>query len=124
MLPTLEPLASPPSLIARTGACSSRLEVSAAFRMSASPMLRTLAAWAANSGDRVCAVSSAFRNPSTLSSRAGTVAGSTCGAMAGACVAATGRGGSGAVRVNALTSGGARGVGAAVGSVMTFLSAT
>ena len=39
-------------------------------------------------------------------------------------VAATGRGGSGAVRVNALTSGGARGVGAAVGSVMTFLSAT
>ena len=87
-------------------------------------MLRTLAAWVANSGDRVWAVIRVFRKPSTFSSRAGTVAGSTCGAIAGACVAATTRGGSGAVKVSALTSGGARGVGAAVGSVIAFLSAT
>ena len=33
-----------------TGRSSSRLEVSAALRMSASPMVRTLSAWAANSG--------------------------------------------------------------------------
>jgi hypothetical protein len=45
--------------------------------MSASPMLRTFAAWAANSGDRVWAVISVCMNPSTLPSRAGMLAGST-----------------------------------------------
>ena len=74
-------------------------------------MLRTLAAWVANSGDRVWAVISACMKPSTFASRAGTLAGSTCGAIAGAWVAATGRGGSGAVRVSARPSGGAKGVG-------------
>ncbi|GAA3621424.1 hypothetical protein GCM10022236_24660 [Microlunatus ginsengisoli] len=83
-------------------------------------MLRTFAAWVANSGDRVCAFISADMKESTLLSRAGTAAGSTLGAIAGACVAATGWGGAGAVSVSGLGSGGASGIGAAapVGSVM------
>src|ERR1700712_4905162 len=90
--------------------------------MSASPMLRTLAAWAVNSGDRVWAFISADMNPSTLLSRAGMLAGSTWGAIAGAWVATTGCGAAGAVRVN-VDSGGASGAAAAdVGSVIEFLS--
>src|SRR5215218_887159 len=51
--------------------------------------------------------------------------GSTCGAIAGAWVATTAFGGSGAVSVKGSESGGARGAGAAandVGSVIDFLS--
>ena len=115
----------PPSLSAFTGVLSSRLEVSAALRMSWSPMLRTLLAWAANSGDRVWALVSASRNPSTRASSAGTCDGSTWGAIAGAWVVATGLGGSGAVRVSVATwSGGVRGDGAAApaASVMSGAS--
>ena len=77
VLPTFEPSAMPPSFRARTGVCSSRFEVSAALRMSASPMVRTLLAWAANSGDRVWVVVRACRKPSTRASSAGTAAAST-----------------------------------------------
>ena len=59
VLPTLEPSASPPFLRAWTGLSSSRLEVSAALRMSASPIVRTLSACAANSGLLGCAFASA-----------------------------------------------------------------
>jgi len=50
--PTLEPSASPPSCSALTGDLSSRLELSAALRMSSSPIVRTSAALAVNSGER------------------------------------------------------------------------
>ena len=114
----LGPLRDPPSLSALTGVFSSRLEVSAARRMSWSPMVRTFAAWAENSGDRVWALVSASRNPSTRASSAGTWDGSTCGAIAGACVAATGLAGSGAVKVKVATwVGGVRGDGAAAPGV-------
>ena len=88
-------------------------------------MLRTFAACCANSGERVWAAINAPMKPSTLPSRAGTLAGSTCGAIAGACVATIDGGGAGAVRVNVLGSGGVSGAGAAaddVGSVIGFLS--
>ena len=78
--------------------------------MSASPMVRTLLAWAANSGDRVWVVVRAWTKPSTRASSAGTTAASTWGAIDGAWVAATGAGGGGAVRVRALPSGGAKGL--------------
>ena len=103
VVPTFEPSAMPPSLSALTGVFRSRLEVSAALRTSASPMLRTLSACAANSGDRVCALVRAVRKPSTRASRAGTWAASTWGAIEGAWVAATRCGGAGAVRVREAT---------------------
>jgi hypothetical protein len=59
--PTFDPSASPPSCSALTGDLSSRLEVSAACRMSTSPIVRTSVALAANSGDRGAAASSASR---------------------------------------------------------------
>ena len=59
--PTLDPSERPPSWSALTGDFSSRLEVSAAWRMSLSPMVRTSVAFAANSGDRGAAFSSESR---------------------------------------------------------------
>ena len=61
VLPTLEVSASPPASIARTGVCSSRLDVSAALRMSASPMLRTASACAEKVGEFSSAEFSAVR---------------------------------------------------------------
>ncbi len=73
-----------PSLSAFTGVLSSRFEVSAALRMSASPMDRTASAWAAKSGEPVCAFVMACMKASTFWSSTGTCAESTCGAIFGA----------------------------------------
>ncbi len=59
--PTLDPWARPPSCRALTGVLSSRFDVSAACRMSTSPMVRTSVAFAANSGDRGAAAISDSR---------------------------------------------------------------
>ena len=59
--PTFEPSDRPPSCSALTGELSSRLEVSAAARMSPSPIVRTSVALAANSGERGAAASSDSR---------------------------------------------------------------
>ena len=59
--PTLDPSARPPSCSALTGDFSSRLEVSAAWRMSLSPIVRTSVALAANSGERGAAAISESR---------------------------------------------------------------
>ena len=59
--PTFEPWDRPPSCSALTGDCSSRFEVSAAARMSPSPMVRTSVALAANSGERGAAAISDSR---------------------------------------------------------------
>ena len=59
--PTLDPSESPPSCSAFTGDLSNRLEVSAACRMSLSPMVRTSVAFEANSGDRGAAFISESR---------------------------------------------------------------
>ncbi len=72
--PTLLPSDSPPSCSARTGEFSSRFDVSAAERMSASPMLRTSVAFAANSGERGAAASSDVMNVSTFASSPGSAA--------------------------------------------------
>ena len=61
VVPTFEPSDSPPSCSALTGVLSSRFEVSAACRMSPSPMVRTSVALAANSGERGAAASSDAR---------------------------------------------------------------
>ena len=105
---------------ARTGVCSSRFDVSAALRMSASPMLRTLAAWVANSGDRVWAVISACMKPSTLRVQRRDAGRIDLRGHRRRLGRGDGRGGGGAVRVSASPSGGANGAGAAdcVGSLM------
>ena len=95
-----------------TGLSSIRLDVSAALRMSASPMVRTASAWCANSGLRAAVLVSATMNPSTLASSSGTSSGATWGAIAGACVATTAAGAGGAVRVSDAC-GGSSGAGAA-----------
>ncbi len=58
---TFDPSARPPSWRARTGELSSRLDVSAALRMSPSPIVRTSVAFAANSGERGAAARSDSR---------------------------------------------------------------
>ena len=80
--------------------------------MSTSPMVRTASACCANSGLRAVVLVSAVMKPSTLASSSGTSPGATWGAIAGACVATTTGGGSGAVRVS-VACGGSSGVGAA-----------
>ena len=102
----------PPSLSARTGRSSIRLEVSAALRMSASPMVRTLSAWAANSGLLASVEPSACMNESTLASSSGTTSAATCGAIFGAWVSITRAGASAAVSWTT-GSGGASGAAAA-----------
>ena len=105
----------PPSWRARTGCSSIRLDVSAALRMSASPMVRTLSAWAANSGLLTAVALSAVMKPSTLASSSGSASAETWGAIRGACVVVTAAGASGAVRVS-VASGGVNGATAAAPS--------
>src|SRR5450759_5037141 len=102
--PTFEPCVRLPSLSALTGVLSSRFDVSAALRMSASPMDRTASAWAAKSGEPVWALVIACMKESTFWSSTGTWAASTCGAIFGAWVAVT-----------EATAGGASSVSVAVG---------
>ena len=112
VFPTVEPCAIPPSLSAVTGLSSIRFEVSAALRMSESPIVRTFSACAANSGLPLWAEPRACRNESTLASSSGIASAATGGAIFGACVSCTCSGASGAVRVMT-GSGGARGAGSA-----------
>ena len=99
-LPDLAALGGPHSSNARTGRSSIRLEVSAALRMSASPIVRTLSACAASSGLLTCAAVRAAMKLSTLASSSGTASAQTCGAIRGAWVVDTCGGASGAVRVS------------------------
>ena len=101
-MPTSDPSDRPPFLRAWTGRSSSRLEVSAALRMSASPMVRTFSAWAANSGLVGWAVASALRYSSTLASRTGMASSATAGAIFGAAVSWTAAGAAGATSVSDL----------------------
>jgi len=114
-LPTLEPWARPPSCIALTGILSRRFDVSAARRMSASPIVRTSLALALNCGELGSVDMSASTYPDTLASRPGSAVAGTAGASFGAAVAATAWGGAGAVRVSMLScgAGGASGAGCA-----------
>ncbi len=64
-----------PASMARTGVCSRRLDVSAALRMSTSPMLRTASACAEKVGEFSWAEFSAVRKSLTLESSTGTWAG-------------------------------------------------
>ncbi len=100
----------PPDLRAVTGLSSIRLDVSAARRMSASPIVRTFSAWAANPGLPIASLVRAVRKLSTLESSSGTISAATWGAILGAAVSVTGLGASGAVRVST-ASGGASGLG-------------
>ena len=91
---------TPPSRSSLTGIWSSRFDVSAAARMSESPMRRMSSALPAISGDPICAAMSPSTYALTFASRPGRAASGICGAIAGAAVVATGATGAGASRAN------------------------
>ncbi len=99
VLPTLDPLARPPSWRALTGLWSRRLLDSAARRMSSSPIVRISLALASYSGLFDSDFMRASRKPSTFWSSIGTAAAGTAGAILGAEVAPTCCIGAGASRV-------------------------
>src|SRR5437016_1308751 len=110
---TLPPSLIGPRCIARTGDCNSRFDVSAAARMSSSPIARTSPALAVKSGECTSSARIESTYSSTLASSAGTVAGST-GTMPPAFSVATAATGAGGVNVRSDVAGGLRPGSAAV----------
>ncbi len=91
---------TPPSRSSLTGIWSRRLDVSAAPRMSESPMSRMSSALRASSGEPTCAAISPSTYAETFASSPGSAASGICGAIAGAAVVATGDIGAGASSAN------------------------
>ena len=85
---TLAPSLSGPFCIARTGDASRRFDVSAAARMSSSPIAATSPAFAAKAGEWTSSSMIPSTYSATLASRAGTAAASI-GTMPSACAGAT-----------------------------------
>ena len=96
---TFDPASSPPRDIARTGASSMRLLTADAARMSASPIVRMLSAFWANSGERESSVAMFAAKSFTISLSPGTAAWSS-GTIASAAEGATASTGAGGVSVS------------------------